>query len=77
MFNLIVSNVPGPDQPRYLAGARMVMLYPLSLLFKGEGLNITAVSYDGRMHLGFTASPTVHTKLLMMNLSDVTLASCG
>ncbi|MEV5836922.1 WS/DGAT domain-containing protein [Nocardia sp. NPDC052112] len=58
MFNLIVSNVPGPDRPCYLAGARMVGLYPLSLVFKGEALNITAVSYDGRMHLGFTASGT-------------------
>ncbi len=60
MFNMIISNVPGPDRPRYLAGARMVALYPLSLLFRGEGLNITAVSYDGRMHLGFTAGgPTL------------------
>ncbi|WP_063040566.1 wax ester/triacylglycerol synthase family O-acyltransferase [Nocardia pseudovaccinii] len=57
-FNLIVSNVPGPDRPLYLAGARMVEMYPLSLLFKGEVLNITAVSYDGRLHFGFIASRT-------------------
>ncbi|MEV6335699.1 wax ester/triacylglycerol synthase family O-acyltransferase [Nocardia vinacea] len=57
-FNLIVSNVPGPDRPLYLAGARMVEMYPLSLLFRGEALNITAVSYDGRLHFGFTACRT-------------------
>ncbi|WP_431970515.1 wax ester/triacylglycerol synthase family O-acyltransferase [Nocardia sp. bgisy134] len=71
-FNLIVSNVPGPSQPRYLAGARMAGLYPLSLLFKGEALNITAVSYAGRMHLGFTACPTAlpEVQLLARYIDD-------
>lgn len=55
IFNLIISNVPGPQQPLYLAGARMVALHPLSLLFRGEALNITAVSHGGRMNFGFTA----------------------
>ncbi|WP_157390258.1 WS/DGAT/MGAT family O-acyltransferase [Nocardia terrae] len=55
MHNLIISNVPGPQQPLYLAGARMVGLYPLSLLFQGEALNITLVSQAGRMDFGFTA----------------------
>ncbi|MFE6923028.1 wax ester/triacylglycerol synthase family O-acyltransferase [Nocardia sp. NPDC057663] len=55
MFNLIISNVPGPPQPLYLAGAQMTELYPVSLLFKGEALNITAVSYAGRLQLGITA----------------------
>ncbi|WP_433622039.1 wax ester/triacylglycerol synthase family O-acyltransferase [Nocardia sp. CA-120079] len=54
-FNLIISNVPGPPQPLYLAGARMVELHPLSLLFKGEALNITALSYNDRMNFGLTA----------------------
>lgn len=57
-FNLIISNVAGPPRPLYLAGARMVELHPLSLLFKGEALNITAVSYADRMNLGFIACPT-------------------
>ncbi|MFI8975200.1 wax ester/triacylglycerol synthase family O-acyltransferase [Nocardia asteroides] len=55
MFNLIISNVPGPQQTLYLGGARMVGLFPLSLLFKGEALNITVVSHAGRMNFGFTA----------------------
>lgn len=71
-FNLIVSNVPGPELPRYLAGARMVELHPLSLLFKGEALNITAVSCDGQMNFGFTACrdtiPDLH--LLTRYLED-------
>ncbi|WP_433725468.1 wax ester/triacylglycerol synthase family O-acyltransferase [Nocardia sp. CA-129566] len=66
MFNLIISNVPGPSEPRYLAGARMVGLYPLSLLFKGDALNITAVSYAGRLNLGFTACPTALPRVQLL-----------
>ncbi|MGW4535206.1 WS/DGAT/MGAT family O-acyltransferase [Nocardia sp. NPDC004340] len=72
MFNLIISNVPGPKQRLYLAGARMVGLYPLSLLFRGEALNITAVSHDGRMNFGFTAcrSALPHVQNLALYLED-------
>ncbi|MFX0579243.1 wax ester/triacylglycerol synthase family O-acyltransferase [Nocardia nepalensis] len=71
-FNLIVSNVSGPDQTRYLAGARMVEMYPLSLLFKGEALNITAVSYDGQMNFGFIACRTAlpHVQRIAQYLED-------
>ncbi|MFE5286002.1 wax ester/triacylglycerol synthase family O-acyltransferase [Nocardia sp. NPDC056611] len=53
-FNLIISNVPGPSRPLFLAGAKLIELYPLSLLFKGEAINITALSYDNRMNFGLT-----------------------
>ncbi|WP_202638446.1 WS/DGAT/MGAT family O-acyltransferase [Bailinhaonella thermotolerans] len=53
-FNLIVSNVPGPDFPLYLAGVRMTGYHPFSILFDGQGLNITAQSYAGGLHLGLT-----------------------
>jgi hypothetical protein len=55
MFNVVISNVPGPRQPLYAAGARMESFFPVSLLFKNEALNITVLSYDGHLNLGFTA----------------------
>ncbi len=52
--NLVVSNVPGPAERRYLDGSPMEEFYPVSLLFNGQALNITAVSYDGQFNIGFT-----------------------
>ncbi len=54
VFNLTISNVAGPDRPLYLNGARMEAMYPMSLLSHGQALNITCLSYDGRLHFGFT-----------------------
>jgi diacylglycerol O-acyltransferase len=47
--NLTVSNVRGPDRPMYLAGAKAMCLYPVSIPADGAGLNFTAVSYNGVM----------------------------
>ena len=52
MFNLIVSNVPGPDFPLYLAGARMVAMYPLGPIIEGVGVNVTVFSYLDTMYVG-------------------------
>jgi WS/DGAT/MGAT family acyltransferase len=52
--NVVISNVPGPAETRYLDGSRLEELYPVSLLFNGQALNITAVSYDGEFNIGFT-----------------------
>ncbi|MFT4045772.1 MAG: wax ester/triacylglycerol synthase family O-acyltransferase [Solimonas sp.] len=54
MFNLTVSNVPGPDRPLYFNGAKMEQMYPVSLLAHGQALNITAFSYAGQFNVGFT-----------------------
>jgi len=50
--NLILSNVPGPSGPLYFNGAPLERLYPVSLVFDGIGLSITALSADGRFNLG-------------------------
>ena len=52
--NLVISNVPGPAETRYLDGSPMEEIYPVSLLFNGQALNITAVSYDGEFNIGYT-----------------------
>lgn len=52
--NVVISNVPGPAETRYLDGSRLEEIYPVSLLFNGQALNITAVSYDGEFNIGFT-----------------------
>jgi diacylglycerol O-acyltransferase len=54
-FNLIVSNVPGPNVPLYYAGARLESYLPLSAIVDGQGLNITVISYGGQMHFGLIA----------------------
>jgi WS/DGAT/MGAT family acyltransferase len=46
-LNVAVSNVRGPDAPLYFAGARLARLYPVSAIADGQGLNLTAVTYDG------------------------------
>jgi diacylglycerol O-acyltransferase / wax synthase len=52
--NLVVSNVPGFREPRYFDGSRLEAYYPLSLLFHGQALNITAVSAAGSFCVGYT-----------------------
>jgi diacylglycerol O-acyltransferase / wax synthase len=52
IFNLIVSNVPGPDFPLYLAGARMVSMFPVGPIIEGVGINVTVFSYLDTMYVG-------------------------
>ena len=54
-FNLCISNVPGPNIPVYLAGARLLAQYPVSVVTDGQGLNITVVGYLGQLHFGLVA----------------------
>jgi len=52
-FNLVVSNVPGPDKPLYFRGWRLDAAFPLSIPFNGYALNITVESYAGVLGIGF------------------------
>jgi diacylglycerol O-acyltransferase len=52
--NLVISNVPGLRETRYFDGSRLEAYYPLSLLFHGQALNITAVSNGDQFCIGYT-----------------------
>jgi hypothetical protein len=54
--NLVVSNVPGPQVPLYLAGARLLTYWPVSIVEHGLGLNITLQSYVGSLDFGLLAA---------------------
>ncbi len=54
-FNLVVSNVPGPPIPLYLAGAQLLGHYPVSAIVDGVGLNITVVTTNGMLDFGFVS----------------------
>jgi WS/DGAT/MGAT family acyltransferase len=54
--NLVISNVPGIKEARYLNGARLLGIYPISALAASIGLNVTLSSYNGHMDFGFVAN---------------------
>jgi WS/DGAT/MGAT family acyltransferase len=55
LFNLVVTNVPGPQFPLYAAGSRMLEVFPVVPLARGQGLSIGMTSYDGRVYFGLNA----------------------
>ena len=52
LFNLVVTNVPGPQFPLYLAGRRLLGLYPVVPLAQRQALGVAIMSYDGRVGFG-------------------------
>ncbi len=54
-FNLVISNIPGPQHPLYCDGAQQIASHPVPLLSNGVGLNITLSSYNGRVDVGLIA----------------------
>ena len=56
IYNLVVSNVPGPDFPLYLDGAELVATYPMGPVMEGAGLNVTVLSYRDNVDFGFLAA---------------------
>lgn len=54
-FNLVITNAPGPQQPMYIGGARMLEMYPVSPLLRNQASSIGITSYDGRVFYGLNA----------------------
>jgi diacylglycerol O-acyltransferase len=69
LFNLVVTNVPGPQFPLYAAGAKMLSMYPVVPLAKGQAVSIGLTSYNGGVFFGLNADRDA--------MSDIdVLASC-
>jgi len=54
-FNLVVTNVPGPQFPLYILGRRMLAIYPMVPLAQNLALGVAIMSYDGRIAFGLNA----------------------
>ena len=71
-FNLIISNVPGPQRPLYFNGAKLTGVYPLSIPTMYQALNITVTSYVDNMEFGLTGCrrSVPHLQRLLTHLDD-------
>jgi diacylglycerol O-acyltransferase / wax synthase len=82
-LNLVVSNVPGPQVPLYIAGARLLAHYPVSVITDGVGLNITVMSYLDHIDVGIVADhdaiDDVWTMMASMEqaLDELMVVICG
>ncbi len=55
LFNLVVTNVPGPQIPLYAAGAQMLEVYPVVPLVRGQAVSVGLTSYNGGVYYGLNA----------------------
>jgi WS/DGAT/MGAT family acyltransferase len=55
LYNVVITNVPGPQTPLYAAGARLVSTYPVTPLGREQALSIGLTSYDGGVYYGLYA----------------------
>lgn len=71
-FNVVISNVPGPREPMYWAGARLGGNYPLSIAMDGQALNITLVSNGDQLDFGLVGCrrSVPHLQRLLGHLED-------
>lgn len=59
IFNLVITNVPGPRIPLYVAGARLLANAGMAPIFDGMGLILAVMSYAGRLSIGVTSCPDI------------------
>jgi WS/DGAT/MGAT family acyltransferase len=80
-YNLIVTNVPGPQFPLYLLGSRLVACHPLVPLFRNQALGVALFSYDGTIFWGFNADwdalPDLHDLVAAVDREFVALCEAA
>jgi diacylglycerol O-acyltransferase len=59
MINVVCTNVPGPREPRYILGRRIVAIHPIVPLFEGLGLGFAILSYADRLSIAAAADPAL------------------
>jgi WS/DGAT/MGAT family acyltransferase len=83
LFNLVVTNVPGPQVPLYAAGARMLEMFPIVPLAAGQAVTIGLTSYAGGVYYGLNADRDamadvdVLAALIEESLAELVTASLG
>ena len=80
--NLVISNVPGPREPLYAAGAKLLHYYPVSTIVDGQGLNVTVQSYVDSLDFGLVSCRELVPDLwdmveAMVDEVDVLAEACG
>jgi diacylglycerol O-acyltransferase len=75
LFNVVITNVPGPQFPLYAAGAKMLEMYPVVPLTSGQALSIGLTSYDGGVYFGLNADrDAMHDADVLASLIEESLA---
>ncbi|HEY0165915.1 MAG TPA: wax ester/triacylglycerol synthase family O-acyltransferase [Jatrophihabitans sp.] len=83
LFNVVVTNVPGPQFPLYASGARMLEMFPVIPLAAGQAVSIGLTSYDGGVFFGLNADrDAMHDvevlgSLIEESLAELVAASSG
>jgi hypothetical protein len=83
LFNLLVTNVPGPQFPLYVLGRKLCDLFPVAFLPKGHALAVAIMSYDGGMDFGllgdYDAVPDLELlgEMLDASLAELLAAAIG
>jgi WS/DGAT/MGAT family acyltransferase len=68
-FNLVVTNVPGPQFPLYCQGSKLVEAFPVAFLYAGQYVAIAIFSYNGQLNFGYLADAK--------GMGDVDLLAAG
>jgi WS/DGAT/MGAT family acyltransferase len=81
LFNLVVTNVPGPQFPLYLLGRELEAIYPMVPLAENTALGIAILSYNGQLNFGLVADydalPDVEVLAEGLRASIAELAAAG
>ena len=83
LVNVTVSNVHGPDEALYMAGAKLQMFTPVSIVIDGVGLNLTGLSYNGTLWVCFVScrkmlpDPSVFVQCLNQSFDELVAAAAG